>query len=68
MGRRRREKKEGKRGEVGVVDVLHGRMDAAYGSQYYSNIVTSIIENHYDAMHIMHICLKNASLRLVATT
>ena len=66
MGRRR-EKKEGKRGEVGVVDILHGGMDAAYGSQYYSNIVTSIIENHYDAMH-MHICLKNASLRLVATT
>ena len=37
MGRRR-EKKEGKRGEVGVctmyrvVDVLHGGMDAAYGS------------------------------------
>jgi len=64
MGRRR-EKKEGKRGEVGMVDVLHGGMDAAYGSQYYSRIVTSIIENHYDAMHI---CLKNASLRLVATT
>ena len=44
-----------------VVDVLHGGMDAAYGSQYYSNIVTSIIENHYDAMHNI-ICLKNASI------
>jgi hypothetical protein len=29
---RRREKKEGKRGEVRVMDVLHGGMDAAYGS------------------------------------
>jgi hypothetical protein len=31
MGRRR-EKKEEKRGEVRVVDILHGGMDAAYGS------------------------------------
>jgi hypothetical protein len=49
---------EERRGWSGLL--LHGGMDAAYGSQYYSNIVSSIVENHYDA--------KNASLRLVAMT
>ena len=38
MGRRK-EKKERKRGEVGVVDVLHDGMDAAYHNMVASTTV-----------------------------